>query len=258
MNRNAILSLLIAILLPFASYLVVSHYSKSAINMPRRYFYDSIRVSEENGKKTFDTIWHRVTGPGFTDQFGRSVSLDSLSNKAVVINFMFTRCPAVCPGLTRNMKRLQESFKGNNDTLVHFISITVDPGHDSTKNLRDFAERFHVNHDNWWFLRADKKATYDFAFNELKASIADPGVDTAFIHTENFFLLDDKHVVRGWYNGLDTVKLAQLASDIPLLMLEKDKDSPKIFRRFIPILPIIFIAIAIVFIVTILLNRKRK
>lgn len=249
---------MLAILLPLGSYWIVNYYSRSAINMPRRYFFDSLLVSEQNGKRQIDTFWHRVKGPVFTDQFGRPFELDQLKNKAVVINFMFTRCPSICPGLTRNMRKLQQSFKGNNDSLVHFVSITIDPDHDSTSRLRQFADRFHVNHDNWSFLRAGKEATYDFAFNELKASVADPGVDTAFIHTENFFLLDDHHVLRGWYNGLDSIRLSRLAFDIPLLMLEKDKESPRIFRRFIPILPLIFAGIALVIIVTVFLSKKRK
>jgi len=258
LNKKAIWALLLAIMLPLVSYWIVNYYSRSAINMPRRYFFDSVIVSENNGKKETDTVWHRVTGPVFTDQFGRTFKIDQLKNKAVVINFMFTRCPTICPGLTRNMRRLQASFKGDNDSLVHFISISIDPEHDSTADLRRFADKFKANHDNWSFLRADKKATYDFAFNELKASVADPGVDTAFIHTENFFLLDDHHVLRGWYNGLDSERLSQLAFDIPLLMLEKDKDSPRIFSKFIPILPLIFLAFAIAIIATLLLSRKRK
>jgi protein SCO1 len=104
----------------------------------------------------------------------------------------------------------------------------------------------------------DKKEIYDFAFNELKASLTDSEVDTAFLHTENFYLLDSNHIVRGWYNGFDTVKQAKLVRDIPLLMLEKDKRSPSIFREFIPILPIIFIAIGIVFVVVLIFNRQKN
>ena len=97
----------------------------------------------------------------------------------------------------------------------------------------------------------------DFAINELKANIADVHVDTAFVHTENFFLLDSNRVLRGWYNGFDTLKMAQLAKDIPTLMLEKDNKSPSIFREFIPILPIIFVGIAFVILTTIYLDKKK-
>jgi protein SCO1/2 len=155
------------------------------------------------------------------------------------------------------MKKLQDSFKKNPD-IVQFISISVDPEHDSTQQLRKFADHFGVDHDSWWMVNGNKKEVYDFAFNEIKASIADVNVDTAFIHTENFFLLDSNRVVRGWYNGFDTVKLAQLAGDIPTLMLEKDKKSPSVLRGFIPILPIIFLGIGIVFVVILLLNRGRN
>jgi protein SCO1/2 len=57
----------------------------------------------------------------------------------------------------------------------------------------------------------------------MKASVADSNVDTAFIHTQNFFLLDKERVVRGWFDGLDSVAQSKLVRDIPLLMLEKDK-----------------------------------
>jgi protein SCO1/2 len=65
----------------------------------------------------------------------------------------------------------------------------------------------------------------------MKASVADVNVDTAFVHTQNFFLLDKDRVVRGWFDGLDSVAQAKLVRDIPLLMLEKDKK--RSFKDFI-------------------------
>ena len=41
-------------------------------------------------------------------------------------------------------------------------------------------------------------------------------------------------------------------------MLEKDRKAPTIFRDFIPILPLIFIGIGIVVVVTVLLGRKKN
>lgn len=258
MNKKAVLALLLALLMPFAGYFIVKYYSEDTVHMPRRYFEpDSVVVKEKNGKTVTDTIWHKVKNIEFTNQLGKKVSLYDLHGKIVVINFFFTRCPSICPGLTRSMKRLQDSFK-KNDSIVQFISISVDPGHDSVPQLRKFADRYGANHDTWWFVSGNKKDIYDFALNELKAGLADTEVDTAFIHTENFFLLDSSFVVRGWYNGFDTVKQAKLVQDIPLLMLEKDRKKPSVFRKFIPILPIIFIAIGIVFVVVIIFNRQKN
>jgi len=258
LNKKAILALMLAILLPLTGYWLVKHYSKDAVPMPHRYFYDDVITKEVKGKTSTDTLWHHVKNMTFTNQLGNQVSLDDLKGKVLVINFFFSRCPSICPGLTRNMKKLQNSFLKNAD-IVHFISISVDPERDSVPQLRKFADRFNINHDSWWFVTGNKKEIYDFALQEMKASIADVNVDTAFIDTENFFLLDSSRVVRGWYNGFDTLKQAQLARDIPTLMLERDKKSPSIFREFIPYLPVIFIGIGmVILLMNILIRIKNK
>ena len=54
-------------------------------------------------------------------------------------------------------------------------------------------------------LNRDKKKIYDFALNELKLGLQDgEGVDSNFIHTQKFVLIDKERVVRGYYNGLDS------------------------------------------------------
>ena len=258
MNKKAILALMLALVMPFAGYYIVKYYSKDAVHMPARYFTpDSVVVSEKNGKMVTDTIWHSVKNIEFTNQLGKKVSLDDLKGRILVVNFFFSRCPSICPGLAISMKRLQDSFK-KNDSIVQFISISIDPEHDSVPQLRKFADRYNANHDTWWFVTGDKKEIYDFALNELKAGLADTEVDSAFIHTENFFLLDSSRVVRGWYNGFDTVKQAELVQAIPLLMLEKDRKKPSVFQGFIPILPIIFICMAVVLVAFLIFNRRKK
>jgi protein SCO1/2 len=258
MNKKAILSLMIAVMIPLLCYLLVKHFGKDAVHLPGKYYIpDSVVIKERNGKTYTDTIWHKVKNIQFTNQLGKKVSLDQLHGKIIVLDFFFTRCPSICPGLAKSMKRLQNSFV-KNDNIVQFISISIDPEHDSVPQLRKFADRYNINHDTWWVVTGDKKEIYDFALNEIKANVADPGVDTAFIHTENFFLLDSNRIVRGFYNGFDTARQETLVRDIPLLMLEKDKTSPSVLRDFIPILPMIFIAMAIVLVITLILNRNKN
>ncbi len=239
-------------LLPFAGYYFVKYASKDAVHMPRRYFFDS-----PGNALSKDTAWHRVVSPVFTNQYGKKVTLDSARGKIIVMDFFFTSCPTICPGLARNMKKLQQSFQ-KNDSIVQFISVSVDPERDSVPRLRAFADKYDANHDNWWFVTGNKKEIYDFALQEMKANIADPGIDTAFIHTEYFYLLDTAHVVRGFYNGFDQKKLGQLAQDIPTLLLEKTKNNPSIFRQFIPYLPVIFIGVGLVIFITAGLSRSKN
>jgi protein SCO1 len=222
MNKKALIALVIAILIPFTGYLLVSFYSNRNVKMPPRYFYDSVSVVNKNGKFTYDTAWHSVKNMEFTNQLGQKVSFDDLKGKIIVLDFFFTRCPTICPKLAVAMKRLQNSFP-HNDSIVQFVSVTVDPKHDSLQQLRNWAEKYNVNPDSWWLLTGDRDSIYNMALTEIKASVADVNIDTAFVHTENFFLLDKHRVVRGWYSGLDSAAQGRLVRDIPLLMLEKDQ-----------------------------------
>jgi protein SCO1/2 len=222
MTKKAILALMMAVLLPLTGYLLVSYYTNRDVQMPPRYFYDSVNVVNKNGKTTYDTAWHSVSNMHFTNQLGQNVSLDDLKGKIIVLDFFFTRCPSICPRLAVAMKRLQNSFP-NNDSIVQFLSISIDPKHDSLQQLRNWAEKFNVNPDSWWLLTGNRDSIYSMALKEIKASVADVNIDTAFLHTENFFLLDKERIVRGWYNGFDSVAQKKLVRDIPLLMLEKDR-----------------------------------
>jgi protein SCO1/2 len=239
MNKKALLALSIAILLPLVSYLLVKHYSDDAVIMPLRYYADSVTTKITDGKETTDTAWHKVDNISLTNQLGRQVSLSDLKDKVIVADFFFTKCPSICPTLTRNMKKLQDALKikdelrGIDSSFIQFISFTVDPERDSAKVLKKYADKFGVNPDIWWMLTGPKKTIYDFAINELKLGLMDGGtVDSNFIHTSKFVLLDKDRVVRGYYDGLDSLALNKLAGDLIFIMLEKDKKKKRdLFRK---------------------------
>ena len=198
--------------------------------MPPRYYADSVVEKIVNGKSTTDTVWHQIANISLTNQLGDKVSLDDLKGKVIIADFFFTRCPSICPTLTRNMKELQDALKMKNprrkidSAFVQFLSFSVDPERDSVPVLKKYADRYGVNHDTWWFLTGPKKDIYDFALNELKLGLQDGGtVDSNFIHTGKFVMLDKERIVRGYYDGLDSTSLSKLAEDLTLLLLEKDR-----------------------------------
>jgi len=255
----------IAVLIPLVSYLMVKSASDGAIDMPHRYYYDLVSVKMKDGKKVDDTIWHKVDNISLTNQLGQTVSLDSLNGKVIVADFFFTHCPNICPTLTHNMKQLQDALKKKGETkrtdtsFVHFLSFTVDPKRDSAETLKKYADRFGVDPGVWWLLTGEKKKIYDFALNELKMGIADgEGADSNFIHTQKMVLLDKEHVVRGYYDGLDSTSLSKLASDIVFIMLEKDKNSKSELAELKPLVPMFIIVLLGTAIGVYYFSRKQK
>ena len=78
--------------------------------------------------------------------------------------------------------------------------------------------------DQWDLLTGDKKTIYDLALKELKLGLVDGnGLDSSFIHTDHFVLIDGKRNIRGYYHGLDEKDLKLIARDAVLLTLERDK-----------------------------------
>jgi protein SCO1/2 len=264
-STKALLAVAIAVLIPLVSYLMVKSASDGAIAMPRRLYYDSVEVKMKDGKQVTDTIWHQVNNIVLTNQLGQTVSLDSLMGKVVVADFFFTHCPNICPTLTHNMKQLQDALKLKDETkrtdtpFVHFVSFTVDPKRDSAATLKKYADRFGVDPGVWWMLTGNKKTIYDFALNELKMGIADSsGADSTFIHTQKMVLLDKEHIVRGYYDGLDSAELSRLARDIVFIMLEKDKNSKSALAELKPLIPVFIIVLIGTLVGIYFLSRKPK
>ncbi len=230
MNKKGLYGVILAFLVPLTCYLVLRNYTNEALSMPRYYMPDSIGTKLENGKEVADTLWHRV--PEFTliNQLGDSVRLSDFDGKIIVADFFFTRCPTICPALTTNMKALEEAITNaqrvgdRTNHRIHYLSFSVDPERDSVRDLKKWGDRFQVNPEKWDLLTGDKKTIYDLAINHLKLGLVDgKGIDTSFIHTDHFVLIDGKRHIRGYYHGLDSTDLRQLSRDAVMLTLEKDR-----------------------------------
>jgi len=87
------------------------------------------------------------------DADGNVVSRRDLRGKVVVLHFIYTRCPDVCP---LHADRIAEIQKMVNQTpmknQVQFITITTDPKNDTPEVLRAYAPAHGLDPINWSFL----------------------------------------------------------------------------------------------------------
>lgn len=236
MNKKALLAVMLALLVPLVAYFIVKNQSDHAIVMPRHYYSDTVLMVTKKGKQVADTVWHKLTDFSLINQENKTITWDSLKGKIVIADFFFTRCPTICPSLTINMKRLAESIHNGQrvgdktNKLVHFLSFSIDPERDSVERLKYWADRFQINPEQWWLLTGNKKMIYDLIINEMKIPVDDgQGIDTNFLHTDHFVLIDSNRNVRGYYHGLDSASLAKLTEDLVLLTLEKSPGEKSFF-----------------------------
>ena len=94
-----------------------------------------------------------IAGPApdfaLVDQFNNPVNMSHFEGKVVVITFIYTNCPDVCPAVTYQMKKLSEELGDDYNESVVFLSVTVDPERDTPERLASFASNYDAS---WQFL----------------------------------------------------------------------------------------------------------
>lgn len=164
---------------------------------------------------------HTIGDFRFQDQEGRSISNQDVKGKIHVANFFFTTCSSICPKMTAQLYEVQKAFK--QDTHLVLLSYSVTPWIDSVEVLHRYAERNHIQSDQWHLLTGDKTKLYDLArkgyFAEESLGFEKDSSD--FLHTEHLVLVDQEGHIRGVYNGTLPLETSRLIEDIRLLRKEE-------------------------------------
>jgi protein SCO1 len=93
------------------------------------------------------------------NQEGEPFETGELYGKAVVVTFIFTRCPVpnFCPLMSKNFRALQQKLDDEPDlrNRAHLLSVTIDPEFDTPRILRAYANAFTDTTENWTFATGD-------------------------------------------------------------------------------------------------------
>jgi protein SCO1/2/putative membrane protein len=137
--------------------------------------------------------------PAFTliERSGRAVTPELLRGRVWIANFIFIRCAGPCPAMTQEMRRLQDDLPSS----IRLVSFSVDPKRDTPEALREYAEQVKADPRRWWFLTGDKDLIHSVAIDGFKATTRDPDAGSdQFIHSQRFYLVDERGRIRSWYN----------------------------------------------------------
>lgn len=156
------------------------------------------------------------------DQDGDEVSNADLRGKVWIVGFVFTSCPDVCPVLTTQMANLHRRIDSGD---VRFVSVSVDPEHDTPERLREYAARFRADTSRWSFLTTREpgsmRGVIERAFRQPvgpRAEMGDGRYD--ILHAGRFMLVDQRGTLRGLYET-DAEGLERLERDALRLVREE-------------------------------------
>lgn len=147
------------------------------------------------------------------------VTQADFDGKVYVADFFFTRCPSICPVMSRQMLRVYNAYKG--DGRVRFLSHSIDPKHDSVAVLKRYADGLNITAAQWHLVTGDKDAIYVLAQKGyIVPAVYGTGLPQDINHSGHFVLVDTKRRIRGYYLGTDATEVDKLIADINILLAE--------------------------------------
>jgi len=154
----------------------------------------------------------------FVSQDGTEVGLAMLRGKVVLVTFIYTWCPDICPLLTDKMARIQDDLVASFGRDVAFVSITLDPERDTAEVLRDYAEAFGADPAGWFFLTGEVEEIRKVTARYGVVTVA--GIDGAIDHNLLTTLIDRRGKMRVQYSGF-RFDPEELLQDLLALLAER-------------------------------------
>lgn len=158
---------------------------------------NDLPVQKDLRGDAFRLVDHDSTAVTFPDDYRGDVLL---------VSYIYTQCPDVCPLITANMRQVRDALQDTNG--VRFISITFDPRRDTPSRLDSYRSAFGIADSTPWPFLTGTPATIDTLMHRLDVKTNISSGDTTgtyFIdHTDQITLIDERGRVRYQYHGSRT------------------------------------------------------
>lgn len=152
----------------------------------------------------------------FVNQDGKHIQLHQYRGKAVLLTFIYTRCPLAeyCPLLTHNFAEIEKALAKTPAVYAktHLLSISFDSDHDTPEVLRSYSRSFMAKpaFNHWEFATIPKanRAKVASYFNLFLSE-----EDGQITHSMTTALIAPDGSVRKWYSSNDW-KTADVLADL--------------------------------------------
>jgi protein SCO1 len=131
LDPKASLALLAAILAGGAALLAVGCSSSSSTSRPK---------APEAHLDAAGVLTPVQDAPPLTlrNYLGQPINIASYRGKAVLVTFIYTHCPDICPLITSNLRVAENLMGAKTDSKVQIIAVSVDPKGDTPKAIAGF------------------------------------------------------------------------------------------------------------------------
>jgi protein SCO1/2 len=143
---------------------------------------------------------------------GDSLSSDVLAGTVWLADFIFTRCPDVCPLLARRFEEIQSALATVDGWML--LSFTIDPGYDTPAILDAYAREHGADPKRWRFVTGDIEDIRRVVVDGFHLAI-EKGESAAnpIVHSRRIALVDAEGEIRGLYDSGDDVEMRTLLRD---------------------------------------------
>jgi protein SCO1 len=146
-----------------------------------------------------------VPNVGFVDQDGRRRSLRPQRDAALVITFIYTRCPfpTFCPMMDRHFTALQQRIttEPKLKDRVQLLSVTVDPAHDTPAVLKAHAAQLGADERVWTFVTPEGPDATAFAQRIGVTATRQSSDSAVIVHNLVTAVVDPSGVIAKIYRG---------------------------------------------------------
>jgi cytochrome oxidase Cu insertion factor (SCO1/SenC/PrrC family) len=147
------------------------------------------------------------------DQDGKPTSLHAFEDRAMVLHFIFTHCVAACHLQVRNLRAVREALPADTKRRVQFVSVSIDPEHDTPETLKRYAQSNGIDDANWRFVTASP-AVVDQLTQSLAVKrriVSDAQID----HTLAVFLFDARgRLIQRYADPVDGARLVREIGEV--------------------------------------------
>ena len=94
---------------------------------------------------------------------GKVLALDAFRGQPVLISLFYGRCPAACPMLIAQLKRIEKALSPEARAQTHVVLVSLDPQQDTPELLADLTEAHRLDARRWHLTRTDEAKVQELA-----------------------------------------------------------------------------------------------